>query len=103
LNCDTQICWEPRFRKLQRYADYYDTDQCGRDWGFRKYRVIVIQEHNERKPDARRQNLLNALKENLAYKMFWLTTGKLYKESIGGEIFATPKDYTERQYSFLSL
>lgn len=90
-------------KKLARYAEYYDSEQCEKDWDFRKFRVIVIQEHNDRKPDARRQNLLRALQENLAYKMFWLTTEKLYKESIGGEIFSTPKDYADQRYSFLSL
>jgi hypothetical protein len=90
-------------KKLARYEAYYDTDRCEEDWNFREFRVVVIQEHNNRKPDARRQNLLNALKENLAYKMFWLTTEKLYKESIGGEIFCTPRDYADRRYSFHSL
>ncbi len=32
--------------------------------------------------------------------MFWLMTEEFYEKNIGDEIFATPKDYLERDYSF---
>jgi hypothetical protein len=87
-------------RKLLKYAEYYDTDQCAEDWNFRKFRTVIVQTN-----DTRRQNLLEALGENekLARRMFWLTTGPLYKESIGGEIFCTPTDPETGRYSFLLL
>jgi hypothetical protein len=84
--------------KLDRYAKYYDTDDCEKDWGFRNFRVVIVQ-----KNDVRRQNLLRELHDKLPHRMFWLTTEKAYKSGIAGEIFGTPKDYADRRYSFLSL
>ncbi len=85
-------------KKLARYAEYYDTDQCEKDWGFRKFRVIIVQ-----KNDVRRQNLLRELHGKLPHKMFWLTIDPLYKKNIGGEIFRTPADPEKGRYSFLLL
>jgi hypothetical protein len=85
-------------RKLGKYYDYYDTDQCEKDWyAFRKFRVILTLRNDER-----RANLLKELEEKYKNRMFWLTTEPAYKENIGGEIFQTPKDYEQRSYSFLS-
>jgi hypothetical protein len=33
--------------------------------------------------------------------MFWLTTEGAYKGDVGGEIFATPKDFEATNYSFV--
>jgi len=83
-------------RKLGRYAEYYDTDQCETDWNFRRFRVIIVQ-----RAQVRRENLLRALSEKFPHRMFWLTTEELYKRDIGGPIFATPRDYSDRTYSLL--
>lgn len=85
-------------RKLQRYAEYYDTDQCQNHWGFRKFRVIVVH-----KNWTRTKNLLDVLNGSLPHRMFWLTAEEAYKSRIGEEIFQTPKDHDKIAYSFLSL
>jgi hypothetical protein len=86
-------------RKLGKFYDYYNTDACLKEWfSFRQFRVIVVQRN-----DTRRQNLLKALEEKYKNRMFWLTTEELYKNDIGGEIFATPKDFERSKYSFLNL
>jgi hypothetical protein len=85
-------------KKLSRYAEYFDTEDCKKDWGFRKFRVIIVQ-----KNDVRRQNLLKELHDKLPSRTFWLTTEELYKKKIGGEIFLTPKDFTDKTYSLNSL
>ncbi len=86
-------------RKLGKYHEYYGSDACEKNWGtFRKYRVIVVQP-----TDQRRQNLLTQLHEEFNHRMFWLTTERLYREDIGRAIFQTPKDRTERTYSFLDV
>ena len=84
--------------KFDRYAKSYDTDDCEKDWGFRKFRVIIVQ-----KNDVRRQNLLKELHGKLPHKMFWLTIDPLYKKNIGAEIFSTPADPETGRYSFLLL
>ncbi len=84
--------------KFERYAKYYDTDDCLKDWGFRKFRVIVVQ-----KNEVRRLNLLKEMHGKLPHRMFWLTTESLYRLDIAAPIFKTPKDYADKLYSFLSL
>jgi hypothetical protein len=86
-------------RKLGKYYDYYNTDACEKEWAsFRQFRVIVVQRN-----EIRMKNLLQALGEKYKNRMFWLTTEPAYKEDIGGEIFATPKDHEQRSYSFLNI
>jgi hypothetical protein len=85
-------------RKVERYVNYFDTEQCEKDWDFRKFRTIIVQRN-----DVRRQHLLDILREKLPMRTLWLTTEPLYKQDIGGEIFLTPKDYADQRYSFLSL
>lgn len=85
-------------RKLIRYADYFDSEACLKDWNFRRFRVIVVQ-----RTDARRENLLRALRNGCDRSIFWLTTEDRYKADIGGHIFATAKDFTERSYSLVDL
>jgi hypothetical protein len=83
-------------RNLGKYYAYFDSDRCEREWAnFRKFRVIVVQRNPER-----RANLLSALTQKYAHRMFWLATERLYKEDIGGKIFLTPKDYNTESYSF---
>ena len=50
--------------KLDRYYDYYDTDECMKHWGFRRFRVITLQQ-----TDLRRQHVLPLLQKN---RMFWM-------------------------------
>ena len=78
-------------RKLDRYYDLFDTPECEKDWGFRQFRVIVIQRSEER-----RRNLCQAFPEKCRHRMFWLTAEPLYKRDIAGEIFLTPKDGQEK-------
>jgi hypothetical protein len=85
-------------RKLTRYASYFDAEQCERDWGFRKFRILLVQPS-----ETRKQHLLRLLHERLNHRMFWLTTEPLYKANIGGRIFHTPKDHEKVAYSLLQL
>ena len=84
-------------RKLQKYHEYYDTELCEKEWGFRKFRVLLTLRNAERQ-----YNLCARLPtEGMNHRMFWITTETLYKENIGGEIFRTPKDFAKVAYSFL--
>jgi hypothetical protein len=65
-------------RKLEKYYDYYDSDKCEKEWGFRKFRIIVSMRNEER-----RDNLLKVIPK---HRMFWLGT-----ESNNFQ-FQTPKD-----------
>jgi hypothetical protein len=86
-------------RKLGNFYDYYNTDACEKEWhSFRQFRVIVVQRN-----DTRRQHLLKALEEKYKHRMFWLTTEAAFKENIGAEIFKTPKDFENADYSFFVL
>jgi len=85
-------------RKLSKYYDYYNSDQCQKEWNFRLFRTIVIQ-----RTDERRDNLLKAATSQFNHRTFWLTTEPLYKQHVGAEIFKTPKDYEQRSYSFLDI
>ena len=82
-------------RKLGKYYDLFDTRACEKDWGFKQFRVIVVQ-----RTDERRRNLCYALQEKYKHRMFWLTTEALYKQDIGVDAFLTPKDHQERAYGF---
>lgn len=82
-------------RKLGKYYDFYDSDQCEKEWGFRKFRVITVVRNSEK-----RYNLCARLIENYNHRMFWITTEPHVRENIGGEIFKTPKDFTKVAYSF---
>ena len=88
---------EPQIlRKLKKYYDYFNSTDCEKEWGFRQYRVVVVQ-----RSDARREGLLNALREKCSHRMFWLTTEAAYRDSLGGAIFMTPKDDAPVSFSFL--
>jgi DNA-binding transcriptional ArsR family regulator len=80
--------------KLGKYYNFYSTPDCEKRWGFDRFRVIVVQTTADR-----RYNLLAQLHKNYDHRMFWLTTEPMYREDIGGNIFATPKDYIEKSYS----
>jgi hypothetical protein len=89
---------EPQIlRKLRRYYDYFNSTGCEKEWGFRQYRVVVVQ-----RTDARREGLLTASRERYNHRMFWLTTEAAYRENIGGAIFKTPKDDAPMAFSFLT-
>lgn len=83
-------------RKLARYYEYFNSMDCERKWGFRHFRVMVVQ-----RTEARSEGLLGALQAGYRHRMFWLTSEDRYRKDIGGEIFKTPKDYAERSYSLL--
>lgn len=89
---------EPQiFRKLRAYYDYFNSTGCEKEWGFRQYRLVVVQ-----RTDARREGLLSVLREKLSHRMFWLTTEAAYRADIGGAIFMTPKDDAPVPFSFLT-
>lgn len=82
-------------RKLGRYYEYYDTKKCQEEWEyFRQFRVIVVQRN-----EAKREFLLERLKQNYKHRMFWLTTELAYQCDIGAPIFLAPTD-PEVPYSF---
>lgn len=87
---------EPQIiRKLAKYHEYYNTDECEKDWrAFRQFRVILVQ-----RTEAKREFLLSKLAEEHKHRMFWLTTEPLYKENIPGKIFKTPRDFRDATYS----
>ena len=85
-------------RKLARYADYFDSDTCLKDWNFRKFRVVVVQ-----RTEARHENLLRALQNVCDRSIFWLTTEERYQADIRGRIFATPRDFAEQLHSLAEL
>jgi hypothetical protein len=91
---------EPQIiRKLAKYYDYYNTDDCEKEWAnFRQFRVILVQRTEER-----RNNLCKAFVEKHRHRMFWLTTEPLYRQNIAGEIFLTPKDGQAKSYSFPNI
>jgi hypothetical protein len=89
---------EPQIlRKVRRYYDYFNSAGCEKEWGFRQYRVVVVQ-----RTDARREGLLTALRNTCSHRMFWLTTEAAYREDVGGAIFKTPKDDAPMAFTFLT-
>jgi len=89
---------EPQIlRKLGAFYDYFNSTDCQKEWGFRQYRVVVVQ-----RTDARRESHLKALRGEYSHRMFWLTTEAVYRENIGGAIFKTPKDDATIPFSFLT-
>ncbi len=85
-------------KKIPAYYKLFDTAECEKEWDFRQFRVIVIQSS-----DKRSRNLCAALREKFNHRMFWLTTEEKCRADIGGEIFATPKDFEKVGYSFTNL
>jgi hypothetical protein len=89
---------EPQIlRKLRAYYAYFNSTGCEKEWGFRQFRVIVVQ-----RTDARREGLLTALREKCSHRMFWLITEAAYREDIGGANFRTPKDDAPAAFTFLT-
>lgn len=84
-------------RKLAHYYEYYNSDECQKDWGFRQYHVIVVVRNSDKQ-----YNLCERLAKDYAHRMFWIATEPAFKENIQGEIFRTPRDYPKVAYSFLS-
>jgi len=83
-------------RKLARYYEYYNSDECEKDWGFRTYRVIIVVANSDKQ-----YNLCERLTD-YKHRMFWIATEPAFKENIKGQIFRTPKDFSSTAYSFLS-
>jgi hypothetical protein len=77
-------------KKLSRYYDFYNTEDCKRDWGFLTYRVVTVLQ-----TDERRTNLLRAMQDELNHRMFWLGV-----DSSSAADFRTPKGDT---FSFAEL
>lgn len=82
-------------RKLGKYYEFYDTGDCEKEWGFRKFRVITVVRNSDKQ-----YNLCERMSEKFSHRMFWMTTEPLFKDGIGGEIFRTPKDYPKVAYLF---
>jgi hypothetical protein len=88
---------EPQIlRKLKKYYQYFNSTDCEREWGFRQFRVIVVQ-----RTEARREGLVQVLRESCSHRMFWLTTEPAYRNDIGANIFMTPRDDDQLRFSFL--
>jgi hypothetical protein len=86
-------------RKLGAYYDYYNSDECEKEWqDFKMFRVVVVQ-----RTHTRRKNLLKVLEEKYKHRMFWLTTEAAHNYHMAGQIFATPKDYSANSYSLLDI
>jgi hypothetical protein len=84
-------------RKLAKYYEYYDTNECEKDWGSKTYRVITVVRNADKQ-----YNLCERLAENYRHRMFWITTEPLIKGNLMGEIFRTPRDFRTTAYSFIS-
>jgi len=90
---------EPQIlRKLKKYYDYFNSTDCEREWGFRQFRVIVVQ-----RTDARREGLLEALRRTCSHRMFWLTTEAEYRHNMSIPIFKGPKDPNALAFPFLPI
>lgn len=77
-------------RKVERYYHYYNTDECVKEWGFKTFRLIIVQ-----KNDTRRGHLIDSLAKEFNHRMFWCGT-----ESNHTTDFRTPKGDT---FSFSDL
>lgn len=77
--------------KLRKYRALFDTDTCEREWGFGKFRVLLVHRNRERA-----DNLLEHLSHALPNRMFWIGIE-------GSFIFRTPKDRDQKTYSFEEL
>jgi hypothetical protein len=84
-------------RKLAKYYELYDSTDCERHWGFRKFRVITVVRNADKQ-----YNLCRRLSERYSHRMFWVTAESMFRDNIGGEVFKTPKDFSKSAYSFLS-
>lgn len=82
-------------RKLGKYRAYYNSDTCKKEWGFRRFRVIVSVT-----TAAKQLNLCKTLKQKFEHQMFWVTNEHAYMENIGGSIFLSPVDFDRAAYSF---
>lgn len=69
LEIERQYMSDNLIKKATRYFEYYDTPQCEKDWGFRKFRVIFVHQTH-----ARAKHFLKVLEKDYKNRMFWLTT-----------------------------
>lgn len=89
---------EPQiFRKLRKFYEYFNSTGCEKEWGFRQYRVVIVQ-----RTEARREGLLAVLRKKCNHRMFCLTTEAAYRDDIGGPFFKTPKDDAPVAFPFLT-
>jgi len=84
-------------RKLKRYHKHFNSTRCEKEWGFREFRIVIVQRTEER-----REGLLKSLRETVNHRMFTLTTEEDYRRDIGGTIFRTPKDTAPVAFAFLT-
>lgn len=85
-------------RKLERYAQYFGSDQCDRDWNFRAFRVVAVLT-----TDERAAFLLRVLSERLPHRAFWITSAAYAVDNLAGPVFRTPSDHKQQAHSLLSL
>jgi hypothetical protein len=86
-------------RKLESLAEYYNSDLCQKEFGFRKFYVIVIL-RTERKANFLLEDLV---KRNLKIKTFLIASEPALKPAILQTKFRTPKDHELSSYSLLDL
>jgi Replication-relaxation len=86
--------FEALIKKLTNYYDLYDTEKSEKEWGFTKFRVLLVQRNEERM-----DNLLTELNQKLNHRMFWLAT----EQSYPNDFYKTPKDYSTKTYSLKDL
>jgi hypothetical protein len=91
-----------QFRKWATYYDYYNSDLCQKEWGFRQFRVIIIEATQERakhllntlatvpqhEPKCRwyppRNGKCDCTPRLVNHRMFWVTSED---QEIGGNAF----------------
>ena len=76
------------YDKCKGYYDLFDTDECERLYGFRKFRVLFTHTTDERVG-----GFLRWIKQSpYTHRMFWLSTETEIHTDIGGPIWHTSKD-----------
>jgi hypothetical protein len=98
-----------QFRKWATYYDYYNSDRCMKEWGFRQYRVVIIEGTEERtahllntlatipqhQPSCKwyppRNGKCDCTPHLVNHRMFWVTSED---QDITGKVFRTPKGDT---------
>jgi hypothetical protein len=107
-----------QFRKWATYHDYYNSDLCHKEWGFRQFRVVIVEGTQERakhllntlatvpqhEPKCRwyppRNGKCDCTPRLVNHRMFWVTSED---QEISGKVFRTPKDFEKVAYSFQDI
>lgn len=94
-----------KVRKYDNYRMGKLKKRVREDWKlFDDFRVIFIVKDNDRKPQARKKNLLKKLVEmKLGFRRVWIATDKEFLADPMGKVFQTPADYEQTSYSLLDV